>query len=68
MKLKRPFLPGCDDSNLGPYVMYKTMLKQEREHFEKINRIVYEESEKFEGILSKPDDQKENGGECSNVL
>ena len=28
--LKRDPVPGCDDSNIGPYEMYKIMLKQER--------------------------------------
>ena len=67
--LKRPMVPGCDDSHIGPLAMYKVMLKQEREHFEKMNKIVYEQSERFHGVLSKQEDTKENGdGSSSNVL
>ena len=34
---KRQPILGCDDSRIGPLQMYKNMLKEERQHFEKIN-------------------------------
>ena len=43
------------------------MLKEERRHFEKINKIVYNDPDKFNGVLSGID-QKENGIDSANVL
>ena len=58
---------GCDDSRIGPLVMYQNMLKEERRHFEKINKIVYNDPHKFNGVLSGID-QNENGIDSANVL
>ena len=52
-KPKRQPVLGCDDSHIGPYHMYKNMLRQERQHFEKINRIAYGCAERFEGVLTE---------------
>lgn len=56
--------------------MYRNMLIQERQHFEKIMRIAYEQSDKFNGVLTKQSDHlnksngsKQNGDKIpSNIL
>lgn len=59
--MKRDPVKGVDDSRVGPFTMYRNMLKEERQHFEKINKVVYKHPEKFQGLLTEKASTKENG-------